>query len=133
MADYFRGPLTGPMAQFVDGYQAALDEHGYAATTSQQLVSLLGRLSRWLDAQGLGPRDLSDTVMQRFLDGLALEVTWIRRPTLATFGLLLGYLRGLGAVSKPPPETVSPEGIIRNRFERYLLHERGLSPDTVGG
>lgn len=133
MASYFPGPMTGPMAPFVDGYQAVLDEHGYAAKTSQQLVSLLGRLSRWLEARGLGPRDLSDAVLQRFLDGLAVEVTWKRRPTLATFGVLLGYLRGLGAVSEPPPEAVSPEGIIRNRFERYLLQERGLSPDTVEG
>lgn len=125
-------PMTGPMAPYAAGYQAVLAEHGYAKNTSQQLVSLLGRLSRWLDQQELEPRALTDIVLQRFVEELAAEAKWLH-PTPATFGLLLSYLRGLGVVPVPelPPDTVSPEQILRERFERYLLHERGLNPGTA--
>lgn len=135
MVKYFPGPMTGPLAPFAAGYRAVLFEQGYAASTSKQLVSLLGRLSRWLDKRGLGSRDLTDAVVRRFLDELAGDVAWLRVPTMATFTLLLGYLRGLDVVPVPglPHESLSAEGTIREGFERYLLHERGLSPDTVEG
>lgn len=133
MVTYFSGPTTGPLAPYLVGFREELAGHGYAKSTSQQLVSLIGRLSRWLDVHGLDASGLTDEALQRFLDDLAAEGRW-QRPTPASFVLLLGYLRSLGVtpVPEPPPDPDSAERIVLKGYQRYLVHERGLSTSTIG-
>ncbi|WP_166186825.1 site-specific integrase [Paenarthrobacter ureafaciens] len=132
MTKYFPGPMTGPLAPYVAGYRELLAGRGYAKSTAQQLGSLSGRLSRWMDVRGLDIGALTDEVLQRFVDELAAEANWLR-PTPASFVWLMQYLRRLGVipVPEPPPDRTSPEQIILGRFERYLVNERGLAAKTV--
>ncbi len=131
MTKYFPGPMTGPLAPYVAGYRVLLAGRGYAKSTVQQLGSLVGRLSRWMDARELDSEALTDAVLQRFVDELAAEANWMR-PTQASFVLLMEYLRRLGVipVPEPPPDPTTPEQIILGRFERYLVDERGLAAKT---
>lgn len=88
MTKYFPGPMTGPLAPYVAGYRELLAGRGYAKSTAQQLGSLVGRLSHWMDARGLDAGALTDEVLQRFVDELATEANWMR-PTPASFFCLV--------------------------------------------
>lgn len=132
MVKYRAASMAGPIAPYVSGVRDVLADQGYAKSTSQQLIALLGRLSRWLDREKLGTESLSEDVLQRFLDELAGQETWLH-PTAATFAVALAYLRGLGVVPEPAPAT-SVEGeeeALRHRFEHYLSQGRGLGAKSV--
>jgi site-specific recombinase XerD len=94
----------------------------------------VGRLSRWLDAGGLGAADLSGERVEEFLvwqrAGGRHRAEW-SRPGLVC---LLDVLRGLGVpAAEPPALQSSPTELLLASFERYLLIERGLAPGTVCG
>jgi site-specific recombinase XerD len=133
MVKYFPGP-KGPLAVFVAGYRELLAGRGYAQSTMEQQCSLTGRLSRWLEARGLVAWDLTDAVLQRFIIALAAEMKRTS-PTVASFVLLMEYLRRLDVipVPEPPPDPVTPEQVTLARFERYLIEERGLVASTIDG
>ncbi len=130
---YFPGP-KGPLAKFVAGYRELLAGRGYAQSTMEQQCSLTGRLSRWLGTQGLVAWDLSDAVLQRFIIALASEMKRTS-PTVASFVLLMDYLRRMGVipVPEPPPDQATPGQITLARYERYLIEERGLVTSTIDG
>lgn len=126
--------MTGPLAPFADAYAAGLRERGYAPLTTVNELRQVGRLSRWLDAGGLGAADLSGERVEEFLvwqrAGGRHRCQW-SRPGLVC---LLDVLRGLGvlAAELPAPRN-SPTDLLLASFERYLLTERGLAAGTVGG
>jgi integrase/recombinase XerD len=124
--------MTGPLAPFADASAAELRARGYTPLTTVSELRQVGRLSRWLQAGGLSPADLSEERVEEFL-------TWQRadgrhrsqwsRPGLVC---LLDVLRGLGVlVGEPPARSDSPIDLTLASFERYLLSERGLA--TGGG
>ncbi len=46
---------------------------------------------------------------------------------------LLGYLRRLGAAPLPPPAPATPAGELLERYQRYLVTERGLAATATRG
>ena len=126
--------MRGPLAVFADAYAAALGERGYTSLTIVNELRQVGRLSRWLDADGLGAADLSGERVEEFLvwqrAGGRHRGGW-SRPGLMC---LLDVLRGLGVLAaEPPAPHSSPIDLLLLSFERYLISERGLAPGTIVG
>jgi integrase/recombinase XerD len=123
--------LTGPLAAHATGFQAELGRLGYTASPAKKHHYLVGRLSRWLDEQGLDVVDVATSRVEPFFAARrAAGVANLR--TRAALRPLVAYLRGLGVV--PAAEIVAPtsgaERIIHG-FRTYLMSERGLVEGTV--
>ncbi len=126
MRDPARTVVLGPLAPFADGFVVELSAQGYTAGSAVQQMCLMAHLSRWLEAEGLGPAALSPTVVERFC--CARRVAGYKS-LLSSRALdpLLAYLRQLGVV--PGASASAPEGPVEEllcRYRRYLEIERGL-------
>lgn len=125
---------TGPLAPFVDAYIERLKGRGYTRLSVVNLQRQLSWLSRWLEADGVGPDGLNEELIDSFLGvehGSGRARALLSRPGLVC---LLEVLRELGAA---PPAAVqlplSPTDALMGSFRGYLVSERGLSAGTVRG
>ena len=93
--------MVGPLARFAPGFSADLVRQGYRPGSVAAQLQLMGDASRWLDARGVGPGDLTEALVEqltaeRRASGLS------RLFSSRAMSPLLEYLRGLGVV--PPAE-----------------------------
>jgi len=123
--------VTGPLAEYADGFRAELARLGYTPLTTASQLRLVAHLSRWLAAEGLGAPTLTVPVAERYFAGRR-SAGYANERTVAALGPLLGYLRGLGAA--PAAVMASPAtatGQLLARYASYLAAERGLVQTTV--
>ncbi len=126
ISDPSRVRFTGPLAPFAAGLRAALAALGYASTSASNQLQLAAHLSRWLQAQGLGPGDLSGVVLTEFLAGRRRGYS--NHYSIQALGPTLGYLRRVGAApAADPSPPVGAAEVLLARFRRYLLLERSVS------
>lgn len=118
--------FTGPLAPFASGLASELATLGFAPSSAANQLRLAAHVSRWLDAQHLGPVDLTDLVIDRFL--VARRKSATHHYSRRSLGPMLGYLRRVGAAPSelpaPPPSAADP---LLTRFRRYLIVERSLT------
>src|SRR5450759_310281 len=95
--------FTGPLAPFASSFATELDTLGFAPSSAANLARLAAHVSRWLEAQGLCPADLTDPVIERFL--VARREISTQHYSRRSLEPMLGYLRRVGAV---PPELPAP-------------------------
>lgn len=129
----FTGARARPSSALHNGFREVLDARGSARTSSQQLVTLVGCLERWLQRKGLGIGSLDDQTLQLFLDDLKTEMSWLHQIP-ASFTLHLAYLRGVGAVPRRVV-TTEPEGrvaFLLDGFRHYLSADRVWPPRGFG-
>jgi integrase/recombinase XerD len=88
ISDPSRVRFTGPLAPFAAGLAEELVALGYTRASSADQLRLAAHLSRWLDAGGLGPADLSGPVLARFL--LVRRASYTARYSLAALDPILG-------------------------------------------
>ena len=121
----------GPLESFAPGLRDHLASLGYARTSAAILLQLGAHLSRWLDASGMGPGDLTGPVIDRFLVERRRAYTSHRsRQGLAP---ILGYLRGLGAVPVAAPVVaLSRTDVLLEQFAGYLTGRRALTGPVAG-
>jgi site-specific recombinase XerD len=120
----------GPLAPFAEGYRAELVRQGYTHSSVKNHVLVMGQLSRWLSAQGLGAADLDRTAAAAFL--AARRAGGQRRvPSQRTLDPLFDHLRGQHVL--PPVETTActPVEELLGRYREHLVKDRGLAPLTV--
>src|SRR5215467_96540 len=111
-----RGHVTGPLAQYAEGFRENLLGQGYAWGSAAHQIHLMAHVSRWLQANGLGPADLSDGVAGRFAAARRADGYAALRSARALVPLL-GYLRGLGVVAAVRmPEPQAPADQLAARF-----------------
>ena len=65
--DPCRVRVSGPLAEHALGFGEELLELGYPGERAARHLQLLAQLSRWLDYQGLGERDLDEQRIAEFL------------------------------------------------------------------
>ena len=124
-----RGPLDGPLLPYGPGFEAALAGQGYSADSIGRHLRLMVHLSRWLAGQHLAAGDLTAGCARRFLH--FRQAQGHRHPTsMAGMGPLLDYLGSAGAVRAGEPQDSGPAGTLIAGYRRYLLQERGLSPQS---
>lgn len=118
---------AGPLAPYADGYSAWLEQLGYAPSSVQQRLWLMGHLSRWLAAEGVDAGLLTPTVLETFVaarhaSGLAFP------PSPGVLLSLLAYLHGLGvtAATESDAEPSAAE-VVLERFGLHLTVQRGLA------
>lgn len=125
--------VTGPLAPFADQYRERLEERRYTRLSAVNLERGVARMSRWLQAEGLGVEQLSEARIETFVTLQRASGGgrfWLSRPGLLC---LLELLRELGVVAAAVSPTRSPAEAFMDSFESYLLSERGLSLGTVRG
>lgn len=131
MKDRLRVGVRGPLEGYAAGFAAELVSAGYRPASAAVHLRVLGRLSRWLETEGLLAAELSEEQVERF-----------RRLHVARFaslrgmqGLvpLLSYLRGLGVVPAPERPVMTAADELLERYREYLISERGLVRETARG
>ena len=126
-----RKARDGPLADAIDAFAAWLAAEGYAPCTARRKLLFAAAASRWLAARKLAVADLDSEQLEAFK--AASEPRWRRRGDAATGRQLLDLLRVTGRI--PPAHSDlpgdDPVGRIAQRYERFLLDERGVRPSTV--
>jgi site-specific recombinase XerD len=126
-----RFEVAGPLAPFVDAYEAELSDRGYAPRTIVNQLRQVARLSGWLEASGLTLAALSNERLEQFR--LARRAGG-RGAVCSLQGLmaLLEVLRGLGVLEAESSASVdsAAERLLAS-FGDYLLGERGLAAGTA--
>ena len=124
--------VRGPLALHQDVIWTDLLSRGYSPLSARNLLRVAAHLSRWLQAKGLSPRDLTRERISEFLGH--------RRACGYTCWLtprgLEGILQPLRAHDVVPglesvPEEDSPLARLLRAYERYLLEDRGLVSMTA--
>jgi integrase/recombinase XerD len=126
-----RAEVAGPLAPFVDAYEAELSGRGYAPRTTVTHVRQVRRLSVWLEASGLPVAALSSERIEQFRDARSPGDRGVTC-SLQGLMLLLEVLRGLGVLEAESSACVdsSAERLLAS-FADYLLRERGLAAGTA--
>ena len=124
-----RGPLDGPLLPYGPGFEAALTGQGYSADSIGRHLRLMVHLSRWLAERHLAAGDLSAGCARRFLR--FRKAQGHRHPaSMAGMAPLLDYLGRAGAAPAAEPQAAGPMDALISQYRRYLLQERGLSPQS---
>lgn len=122
--------FSGPLAPFAAGFVRELSSLGYARTSATNQMQLAAHLSRWLDRVDVGPQDLTEVLLDRFLAERRRDYT--NHYSRQALGPMLGYLRGIGAV---PQSVVVPSAslaeVLLAQFGDYLTGQRALSTPVV--
>lgn len=118
--------LLGPQ---VDGYREWLARKGYTVGTARNMLTDLGRVGRWLSAEGLEVAQLDEERMAAFLT--ARRASRDRRvPGARAMVPLLSFLREAG-VAPPVQPSSTPLDALLGQYRRWLVQERGLAATTV--
>lgn len=126
--------VSGPLEPYVDAFRLELGVRGYTPLSVVPQLRQLGRLSGWLQGQGLTAAELDESAIEAFLAVQRADRRhrsgWSRPGLLC----LLEVLRELGvAAGRPPAPPGSDTELLLDLFGRYLLDERGLAAGTVRG
>ncbi len=122
-------PMMGPLAPFAEGFVAELTNRGYSIQAIRSHRALLAHLSQWLAECGLGVRELTPEVAEKFLR-TRRDAGYVTKVSDRGLQPLVSYLRELGELSEPSVIS-SPSEELVELFQRYQLQERGLAPDVV--
>lgn len=125
--------VTGPLGAFVDAYAGELAARGYRPLSVVGELRQVGRLSRWLEAQGLSTADLDCGRVEEFLAwqrAVGRSRSQWSRPGLL---VLLEVLRDLVVVGEEPVAELSGSELLVVSFAGYLRSERGLAEGTIKG
>jgi len=131
MDDRYPARVAGPLAAEVAGFRAALARAGYTPRVSQDNAYVLAHLSRWMEAEGLVPGELSAAQLERFARARR-DAGYRRWRTAGSLRLMMRYLRERGLVpAGEEPEASDPAGLLLAEFGGYLRSERCLAGRTV--
>lgn len=122
--------VSGPLAEYADGFRDELFRLGYSPFTAASQMRLTAHLSRWMASAHFSARDLDVPTAERYF-AARRAAGYVDGRSVRAAGPLLGYLRGLGAAPPPPGEPVTETSLMLDRFGAYLAAERGLAPATV--
>jgi site-specific recombinase XerD len=130
--DASRVRITGPLTPYLPGFDDELRRLGYTATSAKIQLELVAHLSRWMAGEGLAASALTPQVVRAYLAARRAAGYRYMRST-AALEPLLGYLRRLAVTATPPSETTSsdPVELLLERYQAYLLGERGVSAKTA--
>src|SRR5215471_12537804 len=116
-----RARVVGSLSEFADGFRAELAGEGYTVGSTEALVSVMARLSRWLTREQQAIAELDETAVDQF----AAEG---RRPvTRLAARRVLAHLRGRGVVTAPAPTVfATPRDDLLDAYRSHLIEERDL-------
>ena len=119
--------FSGPLADHVPELRSNLLRQGYAKLSCANLLRVASHLSRWLEEQNLGLRDLSDERVDAFLCARRAEghTHWRSRRGLVP---IRRFLAEAGLTPEPSPAALlTPLEQLLTDYEGSLVHDRGLT------
>ena len=122
--------VSGPLAAFADGFHVELGEQGYTPCAAQFQLQLVAHLSRWMQAEGVQPGELSPIVVERFLIERRGQ-RYASRISLKALRPLLRYLVGLGVLAVAEDSGRTPVDGLLDGFCGFLREERGLVAGSI--
>lgn len=126
-----RGHVEGPLARYGEGFRESLLARGYAPDSAAHLVHLMAHLSRWMQAAGLAPDQLTPAVIEEFLRARRAAGYRHLLSTRAMTGMV-AFLRGAGVLmAVVPAEPETQTSLLITDYERYLARERGLAAASI--
>lgn len=131
MKEPVRRRMRGPLAPYVPEFRTHLASLGFGPVAVKTRLSQFGEISRWLEAEGLGPSELTEEHAARFITARRAKgrVTWV---TDACMAVPLNYLRSIGiAPTQTAPVADSPLDALLADYRTYLVQERALAAGTV--
>ena len=124
--------MAGPLVPFEDAYREELRRRGYTVRSAVCGVRQVARFSRWLQLAGLSVTDVSEARVEEFMAWQRADGQYRSHWSRPGLRCLLDVLRELGVpASEEPAAPCSPTDALLDRFERYLVGERGLAMGTV--
>jgi hypothetical protein len=120
---------AGLLGPHVEGYRSWLAQRGYTPGTIQNMLADMAQVGRWLAAEGLEARQVSEELMAAFLFARR-EAGQRRVPGIRAMAPLLSYLREADVAAATEP-SLTPLGSLLGRYRSWLLGERGLAATTV--
>lgn len=119
----------GPLSPYLDSFAWRLYECGYSPGVGQGYIRCISYLSQWLEQQGFESHQLDERKIRDHLEGLKHHKDTVisSSPHL----LFLSYLREIGVIKRPPPQTMSQVERVVNQYVKYLRQERGLAESTI--
>lgn len=124
-----RARVPGPLAPLADGFRVELERRGYTAASREYKVNQMARLSRWLEAEGLGAADVTAVRVTAFLE--AFGATRAHAPTLRAMRPLLEWLRAEGVTGADPGVVPEPLDMLMGDYRRWMVQDRALGDRTV--
>lgn len=124
--------LRGPLAPFVEGYEAKLRSRGYSPRSVARVLRDLGRLSRWMEERGLVAAELTEARLEAFFGELSLRGGGGGRCSRKALAQVLEVLAEQGV--EPVWVEVAPAlpcEVLLTSFERFLLRERAVAAATA--
>lgn len=124
--------MRGPLAPYQDVIWTDLLSRGYSPLSAKNLLRVAAHLSRWLQARGLSPPDLTGDHIDEFCRHRR-DCGYVRWFTPRGLEGILEPLRAQNVVPAPEsvPEEDSPLARLLREYERYLLEDRGLASTTT--
>jgi len=124
--------ISGPLTDHVPELGSYLLRQGYTILSCRNLLRLASHLSRWLEQQGLRPRDLFDDQVDSFVRARRAEgYTHFLSPR--SLVAIRRYLAEAGLTPETPaaaPPRTPLEQLLSD-YEGSLLHDRGLTPHVA--
>lgn len=126
-----RGHVRGPLAAYAEGFREVLLGRGYTWGSAARQIHLMAHVSRWLDANGVGPDQLTPAAVARFVEARRAE-GYVGLLSVEAVTPLIDYLRDLGVVAPQPPVFAASgaERLIAD-YAEYLVAERGLAAASL--
>jgi site-specific recombinase XerD len=120
----------GRLGPVVEGYRLHLLSLGYTPGTVRGMLKTLGRVGRWMQAEGLEPAELDEVRIEQFLSMRHAE-GHLSDLGLRSFVPLLQYLRDehVIAVRTAAPLTAVDRLVVT--YRDWLINDRGLAAPTA--
>ena len=120
----------GRLGPFVEGYRVWLLEAGYTAQTVRLMLKDLGRLGRWMDAEGI---EIGAVTVASIESCLAeWRAAGARRvPTIRALRSMVSYLCEVGVMGAEEPPALAPVEALLGEYREWLIVDRGLAAMTV--
>lgn len=121
--------VSGPLEAYAAGYERWLTARGFKPHVRKLRVWHLGRLSLWLEGEGLGVGDWVDGLAVRFAAAHRAAGYRTYRSSLSV-RVPVAYLRELGVIGSQPVASGPVEELLVDLCV-YMKRERGLAAGTI--
>lgn len=128
--------LAGPIAPFLDGFEAGLRACGYSYSSGKTYLVGAVHLGAWCRRRGIAVQQLNENVLERFVGHFKRctcsvrrrSSSWQRWADSAAARHVLRYLRSRGVT---PPETIPADSPLVAGFRYWMLRHRGVAEGTA--
>jgi site-specific recombinase XerD len=121
---------SGPLLPYFNLYVRQRKEQGYAVGSLYEQVHILKACDRWLKRTNRDVRDLNESVARECLRRV-IRGGYGKNAGASTLRRLLAMLRRIGVTPEAKAPYPSPCERLTRAYERFLLEDRNLAPQTV--